>query len=86
VIDLVHGEGYAAGKTVLLRLPIGCDAHEAIKATCEEMLKTINDWKGIIDSTDLLEKYPRAMRFGSTSTNLPSNQVVEAENELAGGS
>ena len=79
MIDPVNGEGYEAAKTMLFRLPIGRDAREAIKATCKEMLKTMNDWKGIIDSTDLLEKYPRVMWFGSTSTNLPSNQSCRGQ-------
>jgi NAD(P)-dependent dehydrogenase (short-subunit alcohol dehydrogenase family) len=55
MIDLVKGEGCAAGKTVPLRLPIGRDAREAIKTTCEEMLKTMEEWKDVIDSTDFSE-------------------------------
>ena len=55
MVDLVKGEGCAAGKTVPLRLPIGRDAREAIKVTCEEMLKTIEEWKDVIDSTDFVK-------------------------------
>ena len=55
MIDLVKGEGYAAGKMVPLRLPIGRDAREAIRTTCEEMLKTMEEWKDVIDSTDYSE-------------------------------
>jgi hypothetical protein len=46
MIDLVKGEGCAGGKTAPLRLPIGRDAWEAIKTACEEMLKTMEEWKG----------------------------------------
>lgn len=52
MIDLMKGEGCAAGKTVPLRLLIGRDAREAVKTTCEEMLKTMEEWKDVIDSTD----------------------------------
>jgi NAD(P)-dependent dehydrogenase (short-subunit alcohol dehydrogenase family) len=55
MIDLAKGEGYAAGKMVPLRLPIGRDAREAIKTACEEMLKTMEEWKDVIDSTDFSE-------------------------------
>jgi hypothetical protein len=55
MIDPVKGEGYAGGKTVPSRLPIGQDAREAIKTTCEEMLKTMEEWKDVIDRTDFSE-------------------------------
>lgn len=55
MIDLVKGEGCAAGKTVPLRLPIGRDSREAIKSACEEMLRTIEEWKDVIDSTDFVQ-------------------------------
>jgi hypothetical protein len=49
MIDLVKGE------TVPLRLPIGRDTGEAVKTTCEEMLKAMEEWKDVIDSTDFSE-------------------------------
>ena len=52
ITDLVKGEGCAAGQTVPLRLPIGRDAREAIKTICEERLKTMEEWKDVIDCTD----------------------------------
>jgi hypothetical protein len=55
MIDPVKGEGCADGKTVPLRLPIGQDAREVIKTTCEEMLKTMEEWKDVIDRTDFSE-------------------------------
>ena len=55
MIDLVKGEGCAAGKTVPLRLPVGRDSREAINGACEEMLKTIEEWKDVIDSTDFVQ-------------------------------
>jgi hypothetical protein len=49
MIDLVKGE------TVPLRLPIGRDTREAVKTTCKEMLKAMEEWKDVIDSTDFSE-------------------------------
>jgi len=49
MIDLVKGE------TVPLRLPIGRDTREAVKTTCEGMLKAMEEWKDVIDSTDFSE-------------------------------
>lgn len=40
MIDRVKGEHCAAGKTVSLRLPIGHESRETIKATCEQTWAT----------------------------------------------
>ena len=39
-----------------LQLPAGTDAIELIKARCEAMLKVIDQWEGVIVSTDIERK------------------------------
>ncbi|KAI5460862.1 hypothetical protein BGZ63DRAFT_387936 [Mariannaea sp. PMI_226] len=52
VLDLVRGEGVAKGREVPIRMPLGSDGYEVIKAKCEETLKILEDWKSVIYSTD----------------------------------
>ncbi|RGP74622.1 oxidoreductase yusz [Fusarium sporotrichioides] len=52
MIELVKGIGFAEGKTVPLRVPLGSDCWERVKAKCEETLEICNGWEGIARSTD----------------------------------
>lgn len=53
MIDLVKGTGVAAGKTVPLRVPLGTDGWERIRAKCEDTLKVCDEWEEVAKSTDL---------------------------------
>ncbi|KAM5344426.1 hypothetical protein ACJ41O_012962 [Fusarium nematophilum] len=53
IIDLVKGTGFAAGKKAPLRVPLGADGLERIKAKCEETLKICEEWEELASSTDL---------------------------------
>ncbi|KAI1371278.1 NAD(P)-binding protein [Hypoxylon crocopeplum] len=52
IIELVKGTGMAEGKTVPLRVPLGSDGWDKIKAKCEETLKICEDWEDVARSTD----------------------------------
>ncbi|KAI0520976.1 hypothetical protein F5B22DRAFT_33167 [Xylaria bambusicola] len=56
MIDLVKGTGVAAGKEIPLRIPLGTDGWERIKAKCENMLKICNDWEQVAKSTDVAQQ------------------------------
>ncbi|KAK0283740.1 hypothetical protein LTR35_006199 [Friedmanniomyces endolithicus] len=53
VLDLVRHEGVAKYMTVPLRMPLGIDCYDDIKAKCEETLRLLEDWRGVITSTDM---------------------------------
>lgn len=53
IIDLVRGEGIAQGRDVPIDLTLGTDGHDGIRSVCENMLKTLTDWKEVIVSTDI---------------------------------
>lgn len=52
MVELVRGEGVAAGREVPLRVPLGSDALEVIRNKCEEMLAICQDWEAVSKSTD----------------------------------
>jgi NAD(P)-dependent dehydrogenase (short-subunit alcohol dehydrogenase family) len=52
IIDLVRKEGIAEGKDVPLRMPLGVDVFDDMKAKCEETLKLLYEWRDVIRSTD----------------------------------
>ncbi|PTD07494.1 Short-chain dehydrogenase/reductase tropE [Fusarium culmorum] len=52
MIELVKGTGFAEGKTMPLRVPLGSDCWERIKAKCEETLEICNEWEGAARSID----------------------------------
>lgn len=52
ILDLVRSEGVAAGKKIPFRLPLGTDCYESIKEKCEETLRLLDEWKGVINSTN----------------------------------
>lgn len=53
IIDVVRGEGTAAGKDFPKRLPLGSDALAVIKKKCLETLRICDEWEAVITSTDL---------------------------------
>lgn len=55
ILDVVREEGVGRGKGVPLRLPLGSDVYRDIKAKCEEVLRVLETWKEVINSTDLDE-------------------------------
>jgi NAD(P)-dependent dehydrogenase (short-subunit alcohol dehydrogenase family) len=52
MVDVVRGEGVAAGREIPLRMPIGADAMETIRKKCLETLRVIDEWEGVLGSTD----------------------------------
>ncbi|KAM0543980.1 hypothetical protein ACHAPJ_012004 [Fusarium lateritium] len=52
MIDLVKGTGFAEGKTLPLRVPLGSDSWSRIKAKCEETLDTCREWENVAKSVD----------------------------------
>ncbi len=52
MVDVVRGEGCAAGKKFPERLPLGEDALAAIEQRCRDMLKLMDVWRDVIVSTD----------------------------------
>jgi len=53
MIDLVNGTGVAAGKTIPLRVPLGSDGWERIRAKAENMAKICDEWEEVAKSTDI---------------------------------
>jgi hypothetical protein len=53
MIDVVKGEGFAAGKTMPERLPLGPDALNVIRKKCNATLEVCNEWESVIMSTDM---------------------------------
>ena len=60
VIDLVKGEGAAAGRDLPLRIPLGTDAVNAIRKKCVDTLKILEDWSALTVSTDYATKSQNA--------------------------
>lgn len=52
VINVMKGEGMASGKPMPSQIPLGSDALVTIKETCETILKTCEERKDLIQSTD----------------------------------
>ncbi|KAI8311361.1 hypothetical protein K4K61_012276 [Colletotrichum sp. SAR11_59] len=52
MVELVRGEGMAAGREVPLRVPLGTDGWGRIKKKCEDMVKICEDWEDVAKSTD----------------------------------
>ncbi|KAI0863113.1 NAD(P)-binding protein [Xylaria cubensis] len=53
MIDLINGTGIASGKVVPLRVPLGSDGWERIRAQGESIVKICDDWEEVAKSTDL---------------------------------
>ncbi|KAF2803394.1 short-chain oxidoreductase [Mytilinidion resinicola] len=52
MIDVVKGEGVAAGKAMPERLPLGVDALDLVRKKCEDTLAICKEWEHIINSTN----------------------------------
>ncbi|KIW12887.1 hypothetical protein PV08_08074 [Exophiala spinifera] len=52
ILDLVRQEGVAASRNVPLRIPLGVDCFEELKAKCEETLELLKEWEATIKSTN----------------------------------
>ncbi|KAI0819476.1 NAD-P-binding protein [Trametes gibbosa] len=55
IVDMVKGEGAAAGKTLPKTIQIGNDCYNEVKAALTSALATLEEWKPIITTTDLVE-------------------------------
>jgi len=53
MIDVIKGEGFAKGKTLPARLPLGPDGLEQIRNKCNETLKICNEWEAFVGNTNL---------------------------------
>ena len=53
MVDVVRGEGMAAGREIPLRMPLGRDSLEDMRNKCLSTLKIIEEWEDLILSTDL---------------------------------
>ncbi|KAJ4171095.1 hypothetical protein NW754_007239 [Fusarium falciforme] len=52
IVDVVKGEGLAAGKTWAVRVALGSDGLGLARQRCEEQLKLIDAWEDLSSSTD----------------------------------
>ena len=55
MIDLAHGTGSAAGKTLPITICLGSDSHSVAKRASEDALKRLEEWKGVSYGTDFKE-------------------------------
>jgi NAD(P)-dependent dehydrogenase (short-subunit alcohol dehydrogenase family) len=53
IIDVVKGEGEAAGREWSGELVLGPDAVGVIRKKCDGMLRLLSDWEGLSSSTDV---------------------------------
>jgi NAD(P)-dependent dehydrogenase (short-subunit alcohol dehydrogenase family) len=53
VIEAVKGEGRCANKELPLRLPVGADAFDIIKSSCQERISLCKEWDGITSQTNV---------------------------------
>ncbi|KAI0486086.1 NAD(P)-binding protein [Xylaria cf. heliscus] len=53
MIDLVNGTGVASGKDIPLRVPLGSDGWERIRAKGESIVKICDEWEEVAKSTDV---------------------------------
>ena len=55
MIDLAHGTGSAAGKTLPITICLGSDSYSVAKEASENALKRLEEWKDVSYSTDFKE-------------------------------
>ena len=55
MLDVIRGEGIAAGKPTPLVLGLGSDIFAAIKGVCDDKLKQLEEWKDVMYSTDFVD-------------------------------
>jgi hypothetical protein len=52
MVDAITGEGAAEGKTLPSRFLVGSDAYKLVRSTCEDHIKSFDEWKDVIVQTD----------------------------------
>ncbi|KAF7964696.1 hypothetical protein HWV62_9359 [Athelia sp. TMB] len=52
IVDVVRGEGKAAGRVIPSVLSLGSDAYTDIRAACEERIQVLDEWKEVTVTTD----------------------------------
>jgi hypothetical protein len=52
MIDVIKGEGQAAGKSTPPRLPLGTDGLMVMRDKCKATLKLCDEWESFIKRTD----------------------------------
>ena len=52
MIDIIKGEGIAAGRDFPTVVALGSDCYEGIKAACHDTLQNLEAWKDVTISTD----------------------------------
>ncbi|KAJ5040369.1 uncharacterized protein L3040_006025 [Drepanopeziza brunnea f. sp. 'multigermtubi'] len=52
ILDVLRGEGMAAGKLLPARVSVGSDAADLIREKCEENLRLVGKWEALAQSTD----------------------------------
>lgn len=52
MIDVIKGEGMAAGKDMPKRMPLGKDSLSSMREKCEATLRICEEWSEVIESTD----------------------------------
>lgn len=52
ILDVVHGEGVAAGKEFPGGLCLGSDCYSTVKEECEKTIASVETWKDVSLSTD----------------------------------
>lgn len=52
VVDLVHGDGVAVGKSWPLRLPLGPDGLQAVRENSRNKLALCDEWESIVGATN----------------------------------
>ncbi|KAG0653022.1 putative oxidoreductase [Hyphodiscus hymeniophilus] len=63
MVDVIRSEGYAAGRPLPKRLPLGSESLNIIKEKCFEILRICNDWEDLIVSTDSEEVPGKKRKF-----------------------
>lgn len=52
IVDVVHGDGLAAGKSVTGRIRAGSDVYTAAQEYCADVMDHLREWEDVIKSTD----------------------------------
>ena len=55
MLDVIRGEGIAAGRPTPLVLGLGSDISNTIKEVCDDKLKQLEEWKDVMHSTDFAD-------------------------------
>lgn len=55
MVDVIRSEGFAAGRPLPNRLPLGSESLKIIKEKCFETLRICSEWEDLITSTDVVD-------------------------------